>query len=228
MKEKVNTNILRLAIMAFSFSMLCLGLKGGNIPILPWAQQYTFSTPTVILQVIGYTSLAATVGLLVAAFCRGLRECLQLDAIMSDIETPNDTSWIAGMRTIKWMITFLVVFGAWVGGLAKIVEVSQVAFWIIYFFGLILLGVVFWMLLRTWRTKRQNIKNRQMVVGLWLWLVFALVVALWAGFDYASNEGGINSGMCFNVFYGTNLLGWVVFFLVFRLVGYMRNHQITK
>ena len=112
---KLNTDILRLAILIFSFCMLCLGLeKGGDIVIWNWGRKLSFPAPIPLYQVLGWISLALVALLVVAAFSKCVRDKLRLEDIMRD-DTETDNGTIAVARYGKWLIIFLVLFAGWLG-----------------------------------------------------------------------------------------------------------------
>jgi hypothetical protein len=134
---KLNTDILRLAILIFSFCMLCLGLeKGGDIVIWNWGHKLSFPAPIPLYQVLGWISLALVALLVVAAFSKCVRDKLRLEDIMRD-DTETDNGTIAVARYGKWLIIFLVLFAGWLGFLSKSPPQS-LAFNVLFWFGFIL------------------------------------------------------------------------------------------
>ena len=137
---KLNTDILRLAILIFSFFMLCLGLKGGDIIIWKWGCTLSFPVPAGFYQGLGWLLLALTALLVLAAFSESVRGKLRLEDILRD-DTETDNGTIAAARYGKWLIMFLVLFAGWLGFLSKSPPQS-LAFNVLFWFGFILCCVV--------------------------------------------------------------------------------------
>jgi len=126
--------ILRLGILMFSFCMLCFDIRGD---MTVWKLGYTvsFPAPVPLYQGVAWFSLALATLLVVAAFCKRVRNNLRLKEILADTE-PAETPIAVAWKSLSLIVWVDFICG-WTGFLSKITPQS-VAFDVVFWFGLIL------------------------------------------------------------------------------------------